>query len=58
MIEVTERVIYGDAWERSGLNKRDRSLIVIGKRQLRFGIRQFRRSICHRAGRRSLRKLW
>jgi 4-carboxymuconolactone decarboxylase len=29
MIEVTEQVIYGDIWERPGLSKRDRSLIVI-----------------------------
>jgi 4-carboxymuconolactone decarboxylase len=29
MIEVTEQVIYGDVWERPGLSKRDRSLIVI-----------------------------
>lgn len=29
MIEVTEKVIYGDVWERPGLSKRDRSLIVI-----------------------------
>jgi 4-carboxymuconolactone decarboxylase len=29
MIEVAEEVIYGDIWERPGLSKRDRSLIVI-----------------------------
>ena len=29
MIELSEDVIYGDIWERPGLNKRDRSLIVI-----------------------------
>jgi 4-carboxymuconolactone decarboxylase len=29
MIEATEQVIYGDIWERPGLSKRDRSLIVI-----------------------------
>jgi 4-carboxymuconolactone decarboxylase len=29
MIEVTEQVIYGDVWERPGLSKRDRSLIVV-----------------------------
>ena len=29
MIEVTENVIYGDIWERPGLNKRDRSLVVL-----------------------------
>ena len=28
MIEVAEQVIYGDIWERPGLSKRDRSLIV------------------------------
>ena len=29
MIEVADEVIYGDIWERPGLSKRDRSLIVI-----------------------------
>src|ERR1700750_723452 len=29
MIELSEKVIYGDIWERPGLNKRDRSLIVV-----------------------------
>jgi 4-carboxymuconolactone decarboxylase len=29
MIELSETVIYGDIWERPGLNKRDRSLMVI-----------------------------
>ena len=29
MIEVTEKIIYGDIWERPGLSKRDRSLIVL-----------------------------
>lgn len=30
MIELSETLIYGDIWERPGLNKRDRSLMVIG----------------------------
>jgi len=29
MIELTEQVLFGDVWERPGLSKRDRSLIVI-----------------------------
>ena len=29
MIELSEDLIYGDIWERPGLNKRDRSLMVI-----------------------------
>ncbi|MGE0224471.1 MAG: carboxymuconolactone decarboxylase family protein [Acetobacteraceae bacterium] len=29
MIEISEQVIYGDVWERPGLSKRDRSLIVV-----------------------------
>jgi 4-carboxymuconolactone decarboxylase len=29
MIELSETVIYGDIWERRGLSKRDRSLIVV-----------------------------
>jgi len=28
LIELTEKVLYGDVWERPGLSKRDRSLIV------------------------------
>jgi 4-carboxymuconolactone decarboxylase len=28
MIEVTEKVLFGDIWERPELSKRDRSLIV------------------------------
>lgn len=29
MIELTEELIYGDIWERPGLSKRDRSLMVV-----------------------------
>ena len=29
MIEISENVIYGDIWERPGLSKRDRSLVVV-----------------------------
>ena len=29
MIEIADDVIYGDIWERPGLSKRDRSLIVV-----------------------------
>jgi 4-carboxymuconolactone decarboxylase len=29
MIEVANNVIYGDIWERPGLSKRDRSLVVL-----------------------------
>ena len=29
MIEISENVIYGDIWERPGLSKRDRSLVVL-----------------------------
>jgi len=28
LIEMTEKVVYGDVWERPGLSKRDRSLIT------------------------------
>jgi len=28
-IEMTEKVVYGDVWERPGLSKRDRSLITV-----------------------------
>jgi 4-carboxymuconolactone decarboxylase len=27
--ELTDKVVFGDVWERKGLSKRDRSLIVI-----------------------------
>src|SRR3954463_5810346 len=29
MIDLSEKVIYGDIWERPGLSKRDRSLMVV-----------------------------
>ena len=29
LIELSETVLYGDIWERSGLSKRDRSLITV-----------------------------
>ena len=29
LIDMTEKVVYGDVWERPGLSKRDRSLITI-----------------------------
>lgn len=29
LIEMTEDVVYGDIWERPGLSKRDRSLLVV-----------------------------
>lgn len=29
LVEYTHDVLYGDVWERSGLSKRDRSLITI-----------------------------
>jgi len=28
LIDLTEKVVYGDVWERKGLSKRDRSLIT------------------------------
>ena len=28
MVELTEKVLFGDVWERPGLSKRDRSLIT------------------------------
>jgi 4-carboxymuconolactone decarboxylase len=29
LIDLAEKVVYGDVWERSGLSKRDRSLITV-----------------------------
>lgn len=29
LIELTEKIVYGDVWERPGLSKRDRSLITV-----------------------------
>jgi 4-carboxymuconolactone decarboxylase len=29
LIEMTEKVVYGDIWERKGLSKRDRSMITV-----------------------------
>ena len=29
LVELTDRVLFGDVWERPGLSKRDRSLITV-----------------------------
>jgi len=29
LIEYTEKVVYGEVWERPGLSKRDRSLVTV-----------------------------
>ena len=29
LVELTENVLFGDVWERSGLSKRDRSLVTV-----------------------------
>src|SRR6188472_1265700 len=29
LIDLSEKVVYGDVWERPGLSKRDRSLITV-----------------------------
>ena len=29
LIDMTEKVVFGDVWERPGLSKRDRSLITV-----------------------------
>ena len=29
LIDLSEKVLYGDVWERPGLSKRDRSLITV-----------------------------
>ena len=29
LVEYTEKVLFGDVWERPGLSKRDRSLITV-----------------------------
>jgi 4-carboxymuconolactone decarboxylase len=28
-VEVTDRILYGEVWERGGLSKRDRSLLTV-----------------------------
>src|SRR6202158_3635841 len=45
LLELTEKVLFGDVWERPGLSKRDRSLITVSAlvalnrtEQLRFHI--------------------
>ena len=42
MIELSEDVIYGDIWERPGLSKRDRSLIVVASLIATYRPEQFR----------------
>lgn len=29
LVELTDEVLFGDVWERSGLSKRDRSLVTV-----------------------------
>lgn len=29
LVEMTDRILYGEVWERDGLSKRDRSLLTI-----------------------------
>lgn len=29
LVEMTDRVLYGEVWEREGLSKRDRSLLTV-----------------------------
>lgn len=29
LVEVTDRILYGEVWEREGLSKRDRSLLTV-----------------------------
>jgi len=29
LVDLTEKVLFGDVWERAGLSKRDRSLITV-----------------------------
>jgi len=29
LVELTDKVLFGDVWERSGLSKRDRSLVTV-----------------------------
>jgi 4-carboxymuconolactone decarboxylase len=29
LVDLTEKVLFGDVWERSGLSKRDRSMITV-----------------------------
>ncbi|MFJ9197589.1 carboxymuconolactone decarboxylase family protein [Streptomyces flaveolus] len=30
LVELTDRVLFGDVWERPGLSPRDRSLVTVG----------------------------
>lgn len=29
LVEITDRILYGEVWEREGLSKRDRSLLTV-----------------------------
>jgi 4-carboxymuconolactone decarboxylase len=64
LIELSEKVLYGDVWERPGLSKRDRSLITVAaltalgrsdqlpehlERGLRFGFPKPRSARCSRS---------
>ena len=52
MIELTEKVLFGDVWERPNLSKRDRSLIVCATLIATYRPEQLRRPSAARAGQR------
>ncbi len=45
LAEISDKVLYGDIWERPGLSKRDRSLIVIAALVATYRPDQLRRHL-------------
>lgn len=52
LVELTEKVLFGDVWERPGLSKRDRSLITVAAlvAQYRFNELPFHLKFAQRNG--------
>ena len=47
LIDMTEKVVYGDVWERKGLSKRDRSMITVASLIAMNRTEQLKRSAEH-----------
>jgi 4-carboxymuconolactone decarboxylase len=45
LVDLTDRVLFGDIWERPGLSKRDRSLVTIAVLMKEFRVDELRSHI-------------
>ena len=53
LIDLTEKVLFGDVWERPGLSKRDRSLITVATLMSTYRPQQLRPHLQRCPGQRS-----